>query len=320
MVVNEVSLFSVATPPSSSEKRTAWASDGQTVAGAHGAGPGETKLEKCTGLCVDTNGSIIIADFGNHRIVEWKPGATKGQVIAGGNGPGDRLDQLNHPSDVIVDENGSTLYICDSDNRRVIVWPREPAKHGKILIRDISCYGLALDKTHFFYVTDKKTHAVRQYSLGQKGERGKGKLVAGGNSAGDGFNQLNHPTFVFVDHHNSIYISDTNNHRVMKWLDGATEGIVVAGSGTKGNDRTQLDQPSGLFVDKDGAIYVADSNNNRIMRWHEGMSDVIVGESKGGSGRNQLLRPEGLAFDRQETLYVADMNNHRIQQFSELIA
>ena len=45
----------------------------------------------------DDNQSIVIADFANHRIVEWKIGASHGKVIAGGRGQGNQLDQLNHP-------------------------------------------------------------------------------------------------------------------------------------------------------------------------------------------------------------------------------
>ena len=42
----------------------------------------------------DDNQSIVIADYWNHRIVEWKMGASHGKVIAGGRGKGSRLDQL----------------------------------------------------------------------------------------------------------------------------------------------------------------------------------------------------------------------------------
>ena len=42
----------------------------------------------------DDNQSIVIADYWNHRIVEWKIGAINGKVMAGGQGQGNRLDQL----------------------------------------------------------------------------------------------------------------------------------------------------------------------------------------------------------------------------------
>ena len=61
----------------------------------------------------DDNQSIVIADWGNHRIVEWKMGASNGKVIAGGRGQGNRLDQLNHPSDVLIDKETNSLFIAD---------------------------------------------------------------------------------------------------------------------------------------------------------------------------------------------------------------
>ena len=36
-------------------------------------------------------------------------------------------------------------------------------------------------------------------------------------------------TFIFIDANDSLYVSDCENHRVMKWVKNASEGIVVAG-------------------------------------------------------------------------------------------
>ena len=49
----------------------------------------------------------------NHRIVEWKWGATSGQVVAGGNGEGSGNHQLSNPQDVIIDKERDSLIICD---------------------------------------------------------------------------------------------------------------------------------------------------------------------------------------------------------------
>ncbi|CAF5061901.1 unnamed protein product, partial [Rotaria socialis] len=89
---------------------------------------------------------------------------------------------------------------------------------------------------------------------------------AGGNGKGDGLNQLNCPTYLFVDRQQTVYVSDNNNHRVMKWNKGAKEGIVVAGGQGQGNALTQLYHPNGIFVDTLGTLFVADSSNHRVMR------------------------------------------------------
>ena len=66
---------------------------------------------------MDDEDTVIIADFGNYRIVEWKQGATSGTVLAGENGRGNRPDQLNRPTDVIFDKETDSLIICDRGNR-----------------------------------------------------------------------------------------------------------------------------------------------------------------------------------------------------------
>jgi hypothetical protein len=43
-------------------------------------------------------------------------------------------------------------------------------------------------------------------------------IVAGGNGEGDHLSQITCPTSIFVDQDDSVYVSDYNNHRVMKWV------------------------------------------------------------------------------------------------------
>ncbi|CAF5186284.1 unnamed protein product, partial [Rotaria magnacalcarata] len=122
-------------------------------------------------------------------------------------------------------------------------------------------------------------------------------VVAGGNRDGDHINQLNTNTYVFVDLDTSIYVSDKDNHRVVKWTKGAQVGIIVAGGQGKGNALTQLSNPHALFVDKLGTVYVADYCNSRVMRWVKGAAsgDMIVGGT-------HLSTPRGLSFDQHGNL------------------
>ena len=103
---------------------------------------------------MDDDQTFLIADKDNHRIVEWKPGATSGQVVAGGNGQGNRTDQLNKPTDVIVDKETDSLIICDWGNRRVMRWSRRSRTSGETIIDNIPCWGLTMDDERFLYVSD----------------------------------------------------------------------------------------------------------------------------------------------------------------------
>ena len=80
-------------------------------------------------------------------------------------------------------------------------------------------------------------------------------------------NQLNYPTYIFIDQHESLYISDCYNHRLVKWIKGSNKGIIVAGGQTKGENLSQLSYPNGIIVDSSENVYIADSWNNRIIRW-----------------------------------------------------
>ncbi|CAF5130593.1 unnamed protein product, partial [Rotaria sp. Silwood1] len=104
---------------------TKWIQNGITVAGVNGRGAGMHQLCNPWGSYVGDDQTVYIADCSNHRIVEWKRGATTGRVVAGGNGAGNRPDQLNCPTDVIIDKERDSLIICDYENKRVVRWPRQ---------------------------------------------------------------------------------------------------------------------------------------------------------------------------------------------------
>ena len=63
------------------------------------------------------NDTIYVADFYNHRVVRWAPGASEGVVVAGGNGNGGDLNQTAYPSSVLVDDNNNIPF---SDKALVI--------------------------------------------------------------------------------------------------------------------------------------------------------------------------------------------------------
>ncbi|CAF3721638.1 unnamed protein product [Rotaria sordida] len=291
-----------------------WKQNGVTVAGGNGSGSGMNQLHYAQGLYVDDDQTIYIADGSNHRIVEWKYGATTGRIVAGGNGQGNHPDQLDNPSDVIIDKEGDFFIICDRGNKRVVRWPRQNGENGETIISNVGCWGLTIDDDGFLYIADHDKHEVRRYRIGES----QGKVVAGGNGSGNRLDQLTSPKYLFVDRDHSVYVSDSFNHRVMKWMEGEKEGIVVAGGQGHGNSLTQLNYPQGVVVDQTGTVYIADDMNHRIMRWFQGATEgnVIVGGNGEGSQPNQLYYPTSLSFDREGNLYVSDPRNHRVQKFN----
>lgn len=265
------------------------------------------------GLYMDDDEVIYVADFSRNEIQEWSCSA-RCYTVRYINNEDDKTHQLNHPTDVLLDrEDKDSLIICDRSNNRVIRWSRITHKYDETIIKNIECWGLAMDEEGYLYVSDTRNHIVRRYRIDEKNKT----IVAGNNEIGYRLNQLNFPTFIFVDENQSIYISDSGNHRVVKWEKNAKQGIIVAGSHKAGNASTQLSNPRGLFVDSLGTLYVVDTNNHRVMRWCKGamVGTVIIGGIGPGNHSNQLNNPQGITFDKHRNLYVADSKNYRIQQF-----
>ena len=62
-----------------------------------------------------------------------------------------------------------------------------------------------MDKNGYIYVSDFKKDEVRRWKRGET----NGIIVAGGNGKGNHLNQLNCPTYLFVDQDDSLYVSDS---------------------------------------------------------------------------------------------------------------
>jgi DNA-binding beta-propeller fold protein YncE len=280
-----------------------------TAAGGNDQGTELNQLKHPLGLRVDIDRTLYIADYGNHRVVAWKPGEKTGRVLAGGNGKGSRADQLNSPTDVIIDPLTNSLLIADYGNKRVVQWALPDGKQGETIISNVGCWGLAMDDVGSLYVADYDRHEVKRYEVGEI----QGTVVAGGNGPGSHLDQLPCPTYVFVDRNHSVYVSDHNNHRVMKWRKNASVGVVVAGGEGQGNGCSQLSHPSGIVGDQFGAIYVADHFNDRVMRWSQSATEgtVIIAGNQSG----QLSFPIGLTLDSQDRLYVTDTESSRVQKY-----
>ncbi|CAF0816013.1 unnamed protein product [Adineta steineri] len=298
-------------PPMKNKINLKWKQNAITVAGGNGQGQQLNQLNGPQGIFIDKNKNIFIADFWNHRIVEWKYNSNDVQIIAGGNGQGNRMDQLDRPTDVIVDEQTHSIIIADLGNRRVIQWSNQKQQN---LINNIICWGLAMDKNGFLYVSDQGKNEVRRWKIGEYDD--EGIVVAGGNGKGNQLNQLKFPTFIFVAEDQSVYVSDQDNHRVMKWKKDAKEGTIMAGG-----NLNEVSYPQGVIVDYLDQIYVVDRWYNRIMRWCQGKEEgeSIVGGNDEGYQSNQLNSPTGLSFDDEGNLYVADYWNQRIQKFEIIL-
>ena len=63
------------------------------------------------------------------------------------------------------------------------------------------------------YVADCGNHRIMCWSSGSK----EGRVVVGGNGAGEGSNQLNRPRGLSFDVENNLYVGDCGNARIQRF-------------------------------------------------------------------------------------------------------
>ena len=278
-----------------------WSESAVTVAGGISQGSELNRLSGPNGLFLDENTTLYVADTYNHRIVKWTRGASTGVLVAGGHGSGNSTEQLNKPVDVVADANG-TLYIVEFSNPRIRRWSAGASSGQTILdslmfggiaqdnegslyttdwtdnqvkkwrrgdpVGQVLAFGLAyakrlyVDQNHSVYVTDTNNHRVIKIDGGTL----ETSVVAGG-SFGAEAHQLNSPESVVLDRLGNIYVADSENDRIMRWLPKATSGTLIAGGRGNGSRSDQLKTPTDIKFDRDGNLYVSDAANNRVQKF-----------------------------------------------------
>ncbi|MDR3678719.1 MAG: T9SS type A sorting domain-containing protein [Flavipsychrobacter sp.] len=252
---------------------------GKTVAGSPigTAGIEDSLLYAPTGVYVDNNGYIYIADFGNSRIQKWKMGATTGYTVAGSaagiSGSADSL--LDFPIAVFIDGSGN-LFVSDYDNNRVQKFASGATKGitvagGTAGAQLANPSGLFVDNNNDLYVADNGNNRILKFTALAPA----GVTVAGDSNKifGSDSTHLLAPDAIYVDGAGNIYIADVGNNRIQRWAKGATSGTTIVGSG--------LLKPQGIFLDNAGELYVADAGNERIQKFANGLNMSFTGDGPG---------------------------------------
>ena len=178
------------------------------------------------------------------------------------------------------------------------------------------CYGVYVDANGSVYYSD----FVNSRIMKKSNVSTPATVIAGNNGIGFDLDQFNGPMGIHMDVNNAaiLYIADSINNRIQKWIIGDTTGLTVAGGNSFGSALNQLNNPMAVISDAYGNLYISDTYNHRIMMWSMGASSgtVIAGTSGvAGSTATTLNLPYGIRLDRNYSLYVADSANFRVQKF-----
>jgi sugar lactone lactonase YvrE len=196
------------------------------------------------GVAVDGAGNVFIADRANHRVRKVSPNgvivtvAGSGPAGGGGGFSGDggpaTAAQLNYPMAVTVDAHGN-LFIADTINYRIRrVTPEGiistvagtgiqglSGDGGPAISAEIgSPWGVAVDGNGnlFFSAGGSAYHRIRRVTPDGiiTTAVGNGLPGTGGDGGPADSAQLDTPWGVAVDEEGSLFIADSNNHRIPK--------------------------------------------------------------------------------------------------------
>jgi len=203
-------------------------------------------------------------------------------LVAGTGTAGGTLEFLRRPTGFAL-AGDSAVYVMDGPNKVVVRWARG-ASQGLEVVSGISGPSLAFGNNRTLFVTDSEKHCVMQYTLVGI-VAGVGRMVAGTGVPGQELSQLNGPLGIAVGPDNSLYVVDTGNQRVMRWVAEAAAGTVVLS--TPGQP---VNTPQTVAIGRNGALFVLSQRwasadwYYAVDRWDSGSSHGVPVSPPGCSG------------------------------------
>jgi trimeric autotransporter adhesin len=254
------------------------------------------ELNGPSGVAIDAQGNLYIADTLNNRVRKVTPDGTistvagNGTSLYSGDGGPAVAAQLSGPRGLALDAGGD-LFIADTGNN---------------VVRKISASGTIIT-------------VAGNGTPGFSGDGGQATAA-----------QLNSPAGVAVDGNGNVFISDTANERVRKV---SANGVITtyAGNGSSPPESmnpitvgdgglatgAELSTPLGLAVDAAGNLYIADSQDNAIRK--VATNGIITTAASGGffvaggSGLEPGI-PSSVAVDSAGNLFITSGATTMTQQ------
>ena len=290
---------------------------GQTTFSGYGGGTTESKITGPNGVAIDqATGKLFVTDRSNNRILRWNSTdaytngsaaeAVLGQVNLTDKTAGAGANKFNNPIGIYVDKSGR-LWVGDFSNNRVL---------------------------RFDNASTKANGADADGVLGQPNFTS--------NTAGTSQASLNSPVGVYIEDNGTLWVSDYNNHRIIRFDNAASKANGANADGVLGQpdyasknavlSATGMSNPNAVYVDFQGNLYVSDFGNKRITRFDKAASkangaaaDGVLGQAnlttsisattRNGSGSTRFVYG-----DKNGRLYVIQEDNQRILVFDNAAA
>jgi len=241
--------------------------------GRKGNNPGEFQYPK--GITTDREGNIYVADSWNHRVQKFD---AVGKHLLSIGSCGEGKEQLNEPYDVFIAPNTDILIVERYNHRIQIFSPEGKSRgwiggRGTVLEEQLAC----------IYETPKNLFNAPAFEF---------------------------PTSIASDRHGNYFISDSGNHRILKF--DARWNLTLA-FGKRGKNAGHFEYPLSVSVGPDDLLYVADLNNDRIQIFSP--TGEVLYELKESENTVPLIAPCLTAIAPDGTLHVGQTFDPKVTIF-----
>jgi sugar lactone lactonase YvrE len=285
--------------------------------GATGNQPGQ--LLKPRGIAVAPDGSLYVADSGNHRIQHI---AVDGQVlhnwgifgdVSAGQAPG---GVFNEPWGVAIGNDGS-VYVTDTWNHRIQKFTPDGqflkmwGTFGQAETPDAfwGPRGVAVDSQNRVFVSDTGNKRIVVFSS-------EGDFIAQFGSAGMDPGQFDEPVGIAVGPDDLVYVNDTWNQRIQVFQEDES-GTVYTGIASWDVSAwfgQSLDNKPFIAIEPNGNVLITDPDAYRVLEFTRDGA-FVQGWGDYSTGMDGFGLPAAPAVDAEGRVWISDAGNNRLLRF-----
>lgn len=283
--------------------------------------PTDASLKTPTGLFLDRDGRLWVADSGNNRVLRFSAASSADT--------NPRADRVFGQRDFNSGLPGAV----------------QPLTPFPSFITGMNFpIGLWVDSSDHLWVADNNNHRVLRFDRASgRANGGFADGILGQNNTltvarGTGPTGLQDPHGVAVSANGTLFVACTGGNRVMRFdnaaslVDGAAATGVLGQSDlsatSAGTSATQMSLPFGLSLSADDSLWVTEGDSNRVIRFNNASTKPNGAAADGFVGQTSFttfapaLTAKGLKtpaynpfVDATGSLWVPDFANHRVLRF-----
>jgi uncharacterized protein (TIGR03437 family) len=246
--------------------------------------PNQSGLNAPTGLALDVNGNLYVADTGNSRVLRFAAPFANPQNLPN--------------AEIVIGQQSFTLTITDPSASTM------SAPYGLAFYADNGL--LVSDRVHnrvlFF------TGSAANFTTGMSATLAFGQPDFTTTTAGNTAGQLNTPHHISTDSSGRLYVADTNNGRVSIF-----DVVTNAGPGAQAAiELSGLASPQGIFVNQStGEIWVTGTQSGTIYSFPT-YDNLTLDNLQPDTELPEQAAPIAVTLDSSGALYAADSANRVI--------